>query len=164
MPCIDLSNSAGKHDGLYPLPPLTVRESQPKRACKALYQRLTKLVAVIRGPVARLYLYLKGSGKVGGINKRLILPRQGVTRDIQVTHTVRGSPCHNKTAPARGMAIPYPPPCTCLCPGKWGNTCGKVVCLCCKDDVIVQPLRTIGGRMSRIPGYKTPNLISRYSA
>mmetsp|Transcript_9653 Transcript_9653/g.20387 ORF Transcript_9653/g.20387 Transcript_9653/m.20387 type:complete len:311 (-) Transcript_9653:797-1729(-) len=94
-----------EHDWLDPLETLPGRQSHAETAGKAVYHRLAEFVTVIARSVGGFHLDLQRTSEVGRINELLVLPREGISRNVEVSDAVRADPGDGVRALSRGHDI-----------------------------------------------------------
>mmetsp|Transcript_3757 Transcript_3757/g.10759 ORF Transcript_3757/g.10759 Transcript_3757/m.10759 type:complete len:498 (+) Transcript_3757:2759-4252(+) len=158
MLVIDLPYARAEHDGLQPLPPLAVRKPLPEGTGIPLDQRLSKFVAVVRGPVAGIDQNLQRGRQALWIRLLAIFPRMEVVVHVQVAHAVPGRSSGQQRPDACGVRVPHPAAGTRLSPGVGGHGTGEVVRLRSEENVVILLLHLQRAGLSRVAGLKPVDL------
>mmetsp|Transcript_11546 Transcript_11546/g.24752 ORF Transcript_11546/g.24752 Transcript_11546/m.24752 type:complete len:466 (-) Transcript_11546:534-1931(-) len=142
---VNLAHAATEHDGLDPLAALTIGQALAKGACVSADQRLSKLVAVVRGTVGGVNQNLQRGGQVLGVHKALVLPGLLIAVHAQVAHTVASSSSSHDGASASGVGVTHTTASPGLSTWVWRHCTGEVVGLRSQQQVPVPGLGHQGG-------------------
>mmetsp|Transcript_20104 Transcript_20104/g.28027 ORF Transcript_20104/g.28027 Transcript_20104/m.28027 type:complete len:257 (-) Transcript_20104:912-1682(-) len=145
---VDLTDTTGKHDGLDPLHAFRLSllflalgskewHTHTKRTCVSADDRFAELVSVVRSTVGGLNHDLKRAGLVARILEALILPRQLVARNVEVSNAVSSCTCKNKRSSSRCMSVSQTTASSSFSTRERSNTRGKVVGLSSEEDVVM---------------------------
>mmetsp|Transcript_36056 Transcript_36056/g.64935 ORF Transcript_36056/g.64935 Transcript_36056/m.64935 type:complete len:209 (-) Transcript_36056:1082-1708(-) len=103
---VQRANAGGEHDGLDPFESLSAGNAHTEASGESVNHGLAEFVAVIARAIARLHLDLQRTGQVGRVFERIVLPRQCVSRDVQVSDAVRAHSRDGVGTPSGGHDIP----------------------------------------------------------
>mmetsp|Transcript_106531 Transcript_106531/g.301278 ORF Transcript_106531/g.301278 Transcript_106531/m.301278 type:complete len:235 (-) Transcript_106531:931-1635(-) len=102
---VHLAEATCEEDRLDPLPALAASRAEPEGAREAANEGLTKLVAVVAGPVGALDQDVGGLGHAWGVRPAAVLVRFLVHWQVQIANTVPNGPCHIGGANAASLDV-----------------------------------------------------------
>mmetsp|Transcript_26544 Transcript_26544/g.61776 ORF Transcript_26544/g.61776 Transcript_26544/m.61776 type:complete len:318 (+) Transcript_26544:2640-3593(+) len=135
---VHLSETSGKHDGLYPLKALpALRHADPAGPRPPADQGLPKLVAIVAGTIRAVDQDLERRRHVRRVLEVLVLPGHVVAWKVQVAYGVAGHGSNDQRALASALTITDAASCARLGAREGRNAAGEVVRLHGQGDVVV---------------------------